>query len=71
MFPLNVIDVLNERINERGIPVSELSRRVAMNDELLRRSLTGNRNLKAVEFVAICKELELDIDDFADAEVGT
>lgn len=68
---MNVIDVLNERINERGIPVSELSRRVAMNDELLRRSLTGNRNLKAVEFVAICKELELDIDDFADAEVGT
>lgn len=68
---MNVIDVLNERINERGIPVSELSRRVDMNDELLRRSLTGNRNLKAVEFVAICKELELDIDDFADAEVGT
>lgn len=68
---MNVIDVLNERINERGIPVSELSRRVAMNDELLRRSLTGNRNLKAVEFVAICKELELDIDDFADAEAGT
>lgn len=68
---MNVIDVLNERINERGIPVSELSRRVDMNDELLRRSLANSRNLKAVEFVALCQELELDIDDFADAKLGT
>lgn len=64
MFPLNVIDVLNQRITDRGIPVSELSRRVGMNDELLRRSLSGSRNLKATEFVDLCHELELDIEDF-------
>jgi hypothetical protein len=68
VFLLNVIDVLNHRITERGIPVSELSRRIGMNDELLRRSLTGSRNLKATEFVELCYELDLDIEDFADED---
>lgn len=63
-MPLILLDVLNERINKRGISISELSRRVGMNDELLRRSLAGSRNLRAVEFVAVCHELELDIEDF-------
>lgn len=68
---MNVIDVLNHRINERGIPVSELSRRIGMNDELLRRSLTGGRNLKATEFVGLCHELDLDIEDFTDEDSRT
>lgn len=68
---MNVIDVLNHRINERGIPVSELSRRIGMNDELLRRSLTGSRNLKATEFVGLCHELDLDIEDFTDEDSST
>lgn len=38
-----------------------------MNDELLRRSLNGTRALKATEFVAVCHELDLDIDDFGDS----
>lgn len=61
---MEVITVLNQRIKERGISVSELSRRVGMNDEMLRRSLAGNRNVKADEFVGLCHELSLDIDDF-------
>jgi len=61
---MNVITVLNKKISERGITVSELSRRVGMNDELLRRSLAGTRNVKADEFIKLCRELSLDIDDF-------
>lgn len=61
---MDVVDVLNKRIADRGIPVSELSRRVGMNDELLRRSLNGSRTLKATEFVVICHELALDMNDF-------
>lgn len=38
-----------------------------MNDELLRRSLNGTRVLKATEFVAVCRELGLDIEDFGDS----
>ena len=64
---MNVTDVLNQRITQRGISVSELSRRVHMNDELLRRSLNGTRSLKATEFVAVCHELGLDIEDFGDS----
>lgn len=61
----NVIDVLNKRIKRNGISVTELSRRVGMRVELTRRSLIGIRNLRATEFVAMCKELDLDIDDFS------
>ena len=61
-----VIDILNERINERGIPTSELARRVGLNAELLRRSLAGTRNLRADEFVCLCHELNLDTADFID-----
>ena len=60
-----VIDVLNEKINERGIPVSELARRVGLDPELLRRSLAGSRNLKAEEFVNLCHELKLGISAFS------
>jgi len=59
-----VTDVLNQRIKERGIPVSELARRTNLDAELLRRSLAGTRNLRADEFVALCHELMLDTCDF-------
>jgi len=61
---MNVTTVLNEEISKRGIPVSELSRRVGMNDESLRRGLAGNRNIRADEFVRLCHELKLDVNDF-------
>lgn len=61
---MDVVDVLNQKITQRGISISELSRRAGMNDELLRRSLNGTRTLKATEFVAICRELDLDIESF-------
>lgn len=61
---MSVSQVLNDRINERGITVSELSRRVGMNDEALRRSIAGYRNLKADEFIQICHVMDLNINDF-------
>jgi ribosome-binding protein aMBF1 (putative translation factor) len=65
---LDVVDVLNKRVSQRGISISELSRRVKMNDELLRRSLNGTRTLKATEFVSVCHELDLDIEDFTEPD---
>ena len=61
---MNIPKVLNERIADRGITVAELARRVGMNDELLRRSLAGIRGIKADEFINICRELGLDIENF-------
>ena len=57
-------EVVAERINDRGITVAELARRVGMKSELLRRSLSGERKLYSSEFVPICRELDLEIDDF-------
>ena len=65
---MDVVDVLNKRVSQRGISISELSRRVKMNDELLRRSLNGTRSLKATEFVLVCHELDLDIEDFTEPD---
>ena len=62
---MSIENVLNQRIKERGITISELARRVGMDNELLRRSLAGTRGIKADEFVGICHELSLDIEDFS------
>lgn len=62
---MNLTKVLNERVTQRGISVRELARRVGMNAECLRRSLLDERKLKATEFVDLCRELDLDIDDFS------
>lgn len=64
---MNITKVINERIRERGISISELSRRAGIKDELLRRSLSGTRSVKADEFIELCKELSLDIEDFVTA----
>lgn len=56
--------VVSERVKKNGITVAELSRRTNMNPELLRRSLSGIRPLKADELVSLCQELELGISDF-------
>lgn len=57
-------EVIRDRQKQRGIPVSELSRRTGIGYEALRVSLSGGRRLNAAEFVALCKELELTFDDF-------
>lgn len=61
---MKAYQVIEERRDERGIPCAELARRVDMQPELLRRGLTGLRNITAEEFVALCKELHLDLSDF-------
>ncbi len=60
-----VIEVLNHKIKDRGIPVRELARRTGLDPELLRRSLAGQRKLRADEFVRLCWELGLDTQDFS------
>ena len=57
-------EVINAEVEKRGISIAELGRRVGMDSELLRRSLNGMRTLKSQEFVPLCFELELNIEDF-------
>ena len=59
-----IIDVINDRKNERGISLAELARRTSVDYEALRVTLEGNRHLRATEFISLCQELELSLADF-------
>ena len=59
------IETINEKKAERGISLAELSRRTGIEYEALRTSLSGDRNLKATEFIDLCRELSLEISDFS------
>ena len=61
---MKAYEILGKRIQQRGITIAELSRRVGMDSELLRRSLNGDRKINADEFVSLCIELGLSISDF-------
>lgn len=61
---MEITEVINERIERRGIPFSRLARRIGMRPELLRRCLNGTRKLRATELVSLCHELGLELDDF-------
>ena len=63
---MKTYEVVNRRVKRTGITVSELARRADMQQGLLRKTLIGERVLKADEFVRLCRELELDLSDFAE-----
>lgn len=68
---MTINQTIGEKRKQRGISVSELAKRTGINYEALRVSLAGNRKLNASEFVALCKELELTLDDFDSDELAT
>lgn len=61
---MKAYEVISSSVQRRGISNAELARRVGMDQELLRRSLSGERKIAADEFVALCEELELSLDRF-------
>lgn len=60
----NVISVINNRIEERGMKLVFLSKQVNMNNDLLSKTLNGKRTLKADELVRLCQVLDLTLEDF-------
>lgn len=67
---MKAYEVIDAEVQKRGISIAELSRRVGIDSELLRRSLTGNRKIGADEFIALCEELQLGIVDFSASKVA-
>ena len=61
---MKISELFEQRRCKRGISVAELSRRVGMEYWALRTSLKGEREIQADEFVNLCHELELSLDDF-------
>lgn len=60
-------EVISRRVERTGITVAELARRASLDQGLLRRTLIGQRCMKADELVSLCRVLELELSDFHDA----
>lgn len=54
-----VTTIIGNRIKERGVTLVFISRKIQMNPDILSKTLKGTRNLKADEFVRICRILDL------------
>ena len=63
---MSVIDVINSRIQDRGMTLTAISKRSGINNDLLSKSLRSKRRLKAEELVALCQVLDLTLEDFKD-----
>ena len=61
---MQAYEVIAKKVSDICISIAELARRIGMNKELLRRSLIGERKINADEFVKLCVQLELGINDF-------
>lgn len=61
-----VTAVINNRIKERGVTLVFVAKHANMKTDLLSKTLNGNRNLKADEFVNLCQVLGLTLDDFSE-----
>ena len=61
---MKVFEVIQQRREQTGISVAELSRRTGVKYESLRTSLEGSRGITASELVFINRELDLKIEDF-------
>lgn len=65
-----VFEVIQKARDERGITDAELSRRTGIEYQSLNNSLKGKRNITAPELVTLCRELDLNLSDFADEGVS-
>ncbi len=62
---MNIGTVVENRRVNRGISYAELARRTSINEEMISRFCKNKSMLKADQFIRLCIELELDIDDFS------
>lgn len=59
-----IVDAISARKEERGITLAELARRTGIEYDALRMAMRKERNLRAGEFVCLCRELGMTLDDF-------
>lgn len=63
---MQVVDVVESRREQYGMPVAELSRRTGIEYQALNNALNKKRGLSASELVLLCRALDLDIESFGD-----
>ena len=57
-------EVLGARRAERGITYAELARRTQINEDMVSRFCKGEAMPKGDQLIRLCKELDLDVEDF-------
>ena len=55
---------LNTTIEEKGISTRSIATRTGIDEQILYRCLRGEQRLKADEFLAICKVIEVNPQDY-------
>ena len=68
---MTIGDVLESRRKERGISYAELGRRTTINEDMVSRFCNGTSMPKGYQLIRLCKELNLDIEDFDEPESDT
>lgn len=63
---MQVYEVIEKKRDEVGISTAELARRTGIEYQNLWVSLKGDRRIPAPEFVELCKQLNLNIEDFSE-----
>lgn len=63
-----VAQVINNKIQERGVTLAFVSNQAQMSECLLRKSLDGKRSFMADELVNLCRALDLEFEDFQASE---
>ena len=62
----DVVEIIEETRVEKGWTKAELSRRSGIRYDNLWATLRGYRRLPANEFIELCSQLDLGVDDFTE-----
>ena len=65
---MNVSATLESKKQERGITYAELARRTEINEDMVSRFCKGTSKPSGDQLLRLCAELELEVEDFFEAD---
>lgn len=63
----NIADTMHARIDELGLRTAAVAEQTGLTDHALRAMLNHRRKIYALDFIRLCKLLQLTPEDFEDA----
>lgn len=61
---MKAYEIIRDELKDRGISIAHVARKTGIDYQLLRLSMLGERRLHADEFIMLCNELGLDLEQF-------
>lgn len=65
---MKVYEVIKHKIDDNGIRMNFVGDKCGMSDSAICNSLKGKRSIKTIEFIRMCKTLDMTLDDFTDCD---